>query len=281
MKYVFSPSQIELFHQLRVAVYDNRGAYVFMQGPPGSGKTLFATTFAEQCSLPIFQGTGVEVTVPNQLFYKYDIAKMHAGTGAYQRTQLWNAIIESNYRQVVVLLDEFDKTPESADGALLQLMDTERCFFQDPYGESVQGNAKNLIIFLTSNGRRGFYPELMRRAMTVDFEAPDIDKFKAILKAQEAPGPEGLINYVAKLAIAIRKDIKNPEYWPTPAEANRLLTFIVNADVTSAANYEQLVQWNFSKNVGIQRWKDVMDSVSKRLGGVGKAIKTEMGHAQS
>lgn len=279
--YVFSAEQENLFMLLKSYAYSGQqGAYVLMHGPPGSGKTKFVTEFAEVTGLPLYQITGIEVETPKHLFYRYDIAKMTAGQGSYQVTPLFNGVRESMRQQVIILLDEVDKTPEATDGAFLQLLDTERCFFNDPYGDSVDGNNTNMFFFMTTNGRRGFTPELMRRMIAVDFSAPDQARFKTILLAMGVTAPDGLLNYISKLAVQMRSPIKNSEYWPTPPEMARLikslqeLSTVKTVDTTAIAS---LLRWNLSKNIDSSRWEEIINTVERKIGNIPKAIKSELG----
>jgi MoxR-like ATPase len=248
--------------------------YVLMQGPPGSGKTFFAETFAEVAGIPLYQITGAEITVPKDAFFRYNIPKMAQKIGAYDQTQLWQAVIASRYAPTALLFDEADKAPANIDGALLQLLDTNRCFFQDPYGEPVHGNAKNLFVFFTTNGERGFSEALCRRMHTTNFPAPDHRKFRAILDANHLEGPEGLKDYVTKLSVAMREIIKRDSMWPTPPEAMRLIKDVMDTD-TKATGYEYLVQLNFSKNMSPDAWTGVAKALKLKLGSIGAALKTE------
>lgn len=279
-EYVFSEGQRAIFelilHQIQTG---QPNKYWLLQGPPGSGKTLFAYHLAKTTGIPFYEITGASIQTPANLFYTYDMAKAKAGTGFYAQSQLWMAIQESKYREVIILFDEADKAPELTDGYLLQVLDTERAFFVDPYGEKVHGDPNNMIFFFTSNGRRSFYEELLRRTRSIYFPAPDKEKILAILQSKGQP-IDSLTHYVVRTSLEIRKIVTRPEFWPTPAEIGRLLLDLRGLKAlghTSPAALEEIFKSNFSKNLHPDQWAKLKEDLSTAMKGrIAKAIQTEL-----
>jgi len=281
IEYIYSEDQEILVAQVVSDVFRGRGRYSLFTGPPGAGKSLLVDEIARITGIPVYKMTGAEIESANQLFYSMNAAKMVQGTGSVSISNLYQAVVDSNSHPVIIFFDEWDKTPERADAPALQVLDTGRSWFKGPYGGVIEGNANNMYFFGTSNNRRGYWEEFLRRLIVVEFPPPDKDKFKLILENQADPAPEGLLDYVVKMSIGFRDVIKREEYWPTPAEAIRLVNMLMQLETYAdkKSTYYTILQWNFSKAIKSDNWFEIVKRLESKIGNVASALRTELGKA--
>ena len=106
-------------------------------------------------------------------------------------------------KQVVLLIDEIDKTDEEFEAFLLELLSD----FQVSIPEIGTIRAKtHPVVILTSNSTRELSDALKRRCAYIYIEYPDIDKEAAIIRARIPEAGEKLIKSVTRVAAWLRAE---------------------------------------------------------------------------
>jgi hypothetical protein len=152
-------------------------AKFLLRGPPGSGKTHLTSLIARfvKAEYVFYQCTGG--TGEEDLLYKYVPSETTRSGIRITFGPLPRALIQSQKGAVVLTIDEFDKTRPVADALLLDFLQNCRLslYLHDEL-TVVEGNPRNLIVFLTSNDFREFSEPLIRRltVVTLQLLKPDI-----------------------------------------------------------------------------------------------------------
>jgi MoxR-like ATPase len=143
-------------------------AKFLLRGPPGSGKTHLTRLIAEFLSSQYIFYQCTAGTSEDDLLYKYVPSESTKSGIRITFGPLPRALIQSQKRAVVLTLDEFDKTRPSADALLLDFLQNCRLalYLHDEL-TVIEGNPKNLVVFLTSNDFREFSEPLLRRLTVV------------------------------------------------------------------------------------------------------------------
>jgi hypothetical protein len=143
-------------------------AKFLLRGPPGSGKTHLTRLVAEFLSSQYIFYQCTAGTSEDDLLYKYVPSESTKSGIRITFGPLPRALIQSQKRAVVLTLDEFDKTRPSADALLLDFLQNCRLalYLHDEL-TVIEGNPKNLVVFLTSNDFREFSEPLLRRLTVV------------------------------------------------------------------------------------------------------------------
>jgi MoxR-like ATPase len=141
---------------------------IMLRGPAGVGKTQLTYLIAKwlNSEYVFFQCT--YGTDEDSLIYKY-VPSEHAKSGIrITLGPIPRALMMSQKKKVVLVLDEFDKTRPSADALLLDVLQNARVsLYLDDNETVVVGNPNNLVVFLTSNDVREFSEPLLRRLVTI------------------------------------------------------------------------------------------------------------------
>ena len=95
--------------------------------------------------------------------------------------ELLRAVQESKKKQVILLLDEWDKTRISSDSYFLDFLQTGRISVS---GQKYQANLDNLIIFFTSNNERDISEPLLRRVKVIEVEHLPVSLVAKVLKGR-------------------------------------------------------------------------------------------------
>ncbi len=144
---------------------DDKKEFLFI-GAPGTGKTFAAEEIAakieaELLVIQVTSGTRIE-----DLRYQA-LPDSEATSGiAVKPGILTKALKMSQEQKVLVLLDEWDKTPSSMDASLLMFLQNGRIEYE---AETIVGNKENMIVILTSNFGRELTEPLMRRVAKIEF----------------------------------------------------------------------------------------------------------------
>ena len=205
------------------------GAVLLLQGEPGGGKTEFALAVSRRLK----NADGSEATfhkyqcAPDRernLLYDYDMDGIVRREGAWIPGPAWEAFEASQTGFAVLLIDEVDKTHPNFDAFLLELL--EQMQFRAPMKNAenqsfnIYGNPNNLMIILTSNGRRELRQEVLRRCQRIGVpypERPRLDNIiQGIASGVGAPLPQGLLNLLIRIGAQLRKE--NAENAPSPKE---------------------------------------------------------------
>lgn len=155
---------------------------ILIQGAPGVGKSEFAKALSraidhknkaaghtEGCSyleLLIHSWTSND-----DLFAAPHVGNIAVGVkesrDAYRPGILWQAAIQSHFRPVVLLLDEFEKCQVRSEYLFLSWLQDGRVQDSDPDGDGqvIYANLSNIIVVLTSNDTRPLHEATLRRAL--------------------------------------------------------------------------------------------------------------------
>lgn len=84
---------------------------------------------------------------------------------------LVKACEKSLTEKIVLVVDEFDKTPRAIDAFFLDFLQNFR--INDPIFGNIEGKKENIIVIFTSNDERLFSDPFYRRVVTINVEYPD------------------------------------------------------------------------------------------------------------
>jgi len=151
-------------------IISNSRKAIMLRGPAGVGKTQLTLLISRYLNAEYIYYQCTYGTDEDMLLYKY-VPSEHTKSGIkITLGPVPRALLVSQKRKVVLVLDEFDKTRPSADAMLLDLLQNYRLslYLGDNDNETiVSGNPENLVIFLTSNDMREFSEPLLRRFVVI------------------------------------------------------------------------------------------------------------------
>jgi MoxR-like ATPase len=185
------------------------GTNLLLTGPPGAGKSQFAGFLARKLGCECFKHYCSQFN-QDTLLYRINVGGVLRREKAWARGPAWLAL-EASYRgPVVLLVDEIDKDRRGlVDPLLLQLLEGDGFVSPDGDARTITGHQKNLVVVMTSNGRRELPEELLRRVKRVSVAMPDTDTQKKIIRqlSGRQTGHDGLID----LLIRLRKQIASAD----------------------------------------------------------------------
>jgi MoxR-like ATPase len=153
---------------IEVAIKNGNRKAFLLRGPAGVGKTHLTYLIAKwlDSEYVFFQCT--YGTDEDALLYKYIPSEQAKSGVKITLGPIPRALLISQKKKVVLVLDEFDKTRPSADALLLDVLQNYRLsLYLDDNETIITGNPDNLIVFLTSNDMREFSEPLLRRLATL------------------------------------------------------------------------------------------------------------------
>lgn len=210
-----SSRELEAFAQLaRTRMLAGHGAALLLAGPPGAGKTSFAKYIADEIGANLHYYAG-SPDKERDILYEIDVGGVLTRSNAWTPGPCWQAFHESHRAPAVLLIDEVDKTSSNFDAFLLRLL--EEFAFRSPDGETITACPQNLLVVLTTNGRRELRPEVLRRTQRVPVDRPGRDRMRTIVETIAARElPRGLLDVLLRLADA--QQAHAPEQAPSPKE---------------------------------------------------------------
>lgn len=149
------------------------GRIITLVGPPGVGKTAIALSIAESMGLPFDQisfGSIKDSSVLTGHSYTY----IGAVPGLFTKI-----LIKSQNLSSVVLLDEIDKIPQSAEGSsisavLLHVLDrTQNYRFKDMYMPEINIDLSKIVFILAANSLETIDPVLRDRMTIINITGYD------------------------------------------------------------------------------------------------------------
>lgn len=166
--------EIKLIYTGLVASWESGTVPAFLlRGPPGLGKTMITQVIAGYFNAEYVFIQATLNTTEDELIYKFLPSEQTKSGIRVQYGPLPDALRRSRERTTVLTIDEFDKTRPSADALLLDFLQNARISFRiDEREDTILGDKKNLIVFLTSNDNREFSEPLLRRLIVINFKPP-------------------------------------------------------------------------------------------------------------
>ena len=170
----------------KIITTSNRKA-IMLRGMAGVGKTQLTHLIARYLDTEYVFYQCTYGTDEDMLLYKYVPSEQARSGIKITLGPVPRALMMSQKRKVVLVLDEFDKTRPSADALLLDVLQNYRLslYLGDNDNETIiTGNPDNLIIILTSNDMREFSEPLLRRLVVITLEPLPTTAVYEMLKKQ-------------------------------------------------------------------------------------------------
>lgn len=134
----------------------------------GNVNNMFLQQWVQQYVLAIVNGADPE-KIKQVKNYIDEYSKSSPST--LSKGILVKACEKSLTEKVVLVVDEFDKTPRAIDAFFLDFLQNFR--INDPIFGNIEGKKENIIVIFTSNDERLFSDPFYRRVVTINVEYPD------------------------------------------------------------------------------------------------------------
>ncbi len=153
---------------------------MLLLGPPGIGKTHFAKQLAD------LLGTGMNLVPMSSMTAGWLLSGSSSQWKGAKPGKVFEALVEGQYANPVILIDEIDKASADAQydplGALYGLLehDTAQCF-TDEFAE-VPIDASQVIWITTANDERGIPEPILNRMNVFTVEPPSPEAARQIAR---------------------------------------------------------------------------------------------------
>lgn len=246
------------------------GKPLLVTGAPGVGKTEIAKVLSRVLHLDLIRLQCYEGLDETKALYEWNYQKqllaIQLGREGLRESDLFSeeyllerpllAAIRAQ-RQVVLLIDEIDKTDEEFEAFLFELLSD----FQVSIPELGTVVAKHIpVVVLTSNNQRELSDGLKRRCLFLYLDYPDLEKEKRIIQSRIPEVKERLARQVAMATQRIRQELKLKK---KPAIAETLdwvrALMVLEADELSPGLVNQTVSLLFKD-------KEDLDTFNREMG---------------
>lgn len=151
---------------------------MLLLGPPGVGKTHFAHQIAQ------LLGTGMTLVPMSSMTAGWLLSGSSSQWKGSRPGKVFEAIVEGQYANPVIVVDEVDKASNDAQydplGALYSLLEHDTAQrFVDEFAE-VGIDASQVIWVLTANDERNIPEPILNRMNVFEVEAPDAEAARKI-----------------------------------------------------------------------------------------------------
>jgi len=196
---------------------------VFLEGEPGVGKTELAIILSQILASKLIRLQCYEGLDANSALYEWNYPKQllrikmdeHSGTTPEEighiiysepyliKRPLLEAIVSSQKKNPVLLIDELDRADEEFEAFLLEILSD----FQISIPEigTIKATHKPLVV-ITSNRTRDIHDALKRRCLYHWIEYPDLEKEKKIIRSRIPGIEESLTAQIAGFMQTIRQE---------------------------------------------------------------------------
>src|SRR3989344_4482059 len=153
---------------------------MLLLGPPGIGKTHFARHLAE------LLGTGMNLLPMSSMTAGWLLSGSSAQWKGARPGKVFEALVEGEYANPVIVVDEIDKASSDAQydplGALYSLLEYDTAqSFTDEFDE-VAIDASQVIWITTANDTRGIPDPILNRMNVFEVEAPTLEQARTIAR---------------------------------------------------------------------------------------------------
>ena len=139
----------------------------FLYGPAGTGKSYLPIVLSKMLGIEMFFYQCAPGTREDDLVLKMLPSEKTKSGIEIKKSTVFRAAEASHHKQVMLVLDEWDKTRPTADGFFLDFLQYGRLSIP---GSDINANLDNMYIFFTANDERDFHEALLRRFPKIDVD---------------------------------------------------------------------------------------------------------------